>query len=129
MPIKSKNQISANFSLSSMTDIVFLLLIFFMLTSNFVTPSALPVNLPSSKGTSLEMTKMTVTVTSDLRCYFNDKEVSFDRLERTMAAELGGQEGLVTLHIDKSVPHEYFMKVAGICAANKAKVSVAAQPE
>ena len=115
--------------MSSMTDVIFLLLIFFMLTSNFITPSGLPVNLPSSKGSTIEMTKITVSVTEDLRCYVNDQEVGFDRLERALAAQLKGEEGLVTLHIDKSVPSEYLVQVAGIASSLKAKVSVATKPQ
>lgn len=115
--------------MSSMTDIIFLLLIFFMLTSSFITPSGLPVNLPSSKGSTIEMTKITVTVTKELRCYLNDDEVGFEGLESALARQLNGEEGLVTLHIDKEVPSEYLVKVAGISASLRAKVSIATNPE
>lgn len=127
--MKSKHQVNAMFSMSSMTDIIFLLLIFFMLTSSFITPSGLPVNLPSSKGSTIEMTKITVTVTKELRCYLNDDEVGFEGLESALARQLNGEEGLVTLHIDKEVPSEYLVKVAGISASLRAKVSIATNPE
>ncbi|MBV6645551.1 MAG: biopolymer transporter ExbD, partial [Cyclobacteriaceae bacterium] len=50
MNLKSKHKVEASFSMSSMTDVIFLLLIFFMLTASFITPSGLPVNLPTSKS-------------------------------------------------------------------------------
>lgn len=114
--------------MSSMTDVIFLLLIFFMLTSNFVTPSGLPVNLPSSKGSSIEMTKISVTINEELRCYLNDHEVGLQGLEPALRKELNGQEGLVTLHIDKSVPSEYLVQVAGIASSLRARVSIATKP-
>ena len=54
MSLRSKNKVIANFSMSSMTDIVFLLLIFFMLTSTLVSPNALKLLLPNSKARTLE---------------------------------------------------------------------------
>ncbi|GJM60802.1 biopolymer transporter ExbD [Persicobacter diffluens] len=115
--------------MSSMTDVIFLLLIFFMLTSNFITPSGLPVNLPSSKKAEIVMQKLSVTVTSDLNYFVNDRKVDRGMVESALAAELKGKEGVVVLHIDKSVPTEHLVYVAGIAAKLKAKVSIAATPE
>lgn len=115
--------------MASMTDLVFLLLIFFMLISNFVTPSGLPVNLPSSKASSIALQKMEVTITKDLRYFINGKEVSLQQIRPTLAAELNGQEGSVVLNIDKDVPVEHFVRVAGIANELKAKVSIATRPE
>ena len=54
MRLRGRNKINVNFNMSSMTDIVFLLLIFFMLTSTLVSPNALKLLLPSSKAKTLE---------------------------------------------------------------------------
>ncbi|HET8859642.1 biopolymer transporter ExbD [Marivirga sp.] len=129
MSLKSRNQVDPAFSMSSMTDIIFLLLIFFMLTSSFITPSGLPVNLPSSKSTSIVMQKVSVTITKDMLYFVNDKRVAVSDLETAIKRELrNADEGVVVLHIDKSVPTEHLVKVAGIAASLKAKVSIAAQP-
>ncbi len=128
MNLKSKHKVETLFSMSSMTDIIFLLLIFFMLTSSFITPSGLPVNLPSSKSSTIVLQKVSVTITPDLRYYVNDTRVARNRLELELAKELEGKEGVVVLHIDKSVPTEYLVEVAGIATALKAKVSIATQP-
>ncbi len=117
--------------MSSMTDIIFLLLIFFMLTSNFVTPTGLPVNLPSSKSSSIVMQKISVTITPDLKYYLNDREISISDLEPQLAALLQGTEdgeGVVVLHVDKTVPVEHLVKVAGIATDLKAKVTLATVP-
>lgn len=128
MDLRSKHKVDASFSMSSMTDIIFLLLIFFMLTSSFITPSGLPVNLPSSKSSTIVMQKVSVTITSDLQFYVNAQRTTMGRLETDLARELKGKEGIVVLHIDKSVPTEYLVKVAGIATALKAKVSIATKP-
>jgi len=130
MNLRSKNRISAEFSMSSMTDIIFLLLIFFMLTSNFVTPTGLPVSLPSSKSSSIVMEKISVTVKEDLTYYVNDKPVSVEEIEPQLAALLQGtEEGVVVLNIDKSVPVEHLARVAGIATSLNAKVTLATVPE
>ena len=112
-----------------MTDLIFLLLVFFMLTSSFVTPSGLPVNLPSSKASTIEVQKISVTVTKDLRYYVNDKRITKATLEGELKSRLGGAKGSVVLHIDKDVPSEHLVYVAGIATALEAKVVVATKPK
>lgn len=112
-----------------MTDIIFLLLIFFMLTASFVTPSGLPVNLPSSKRSNIVMQKVSVTITENRRYYVNDTRVNASELEPELRKNLPEKEGVVVLHVDKTVPVEYLVKVAGIASALDAKVSVATKPE
>ena len=115
--------------MSSMTDVIFLLLIFFMLTSSFITPSGLPVNLPTSKSSNIVMQKISVTITPDLKYFVNDKEVSLSRLESTLKSELKDKEGVVVLHCDKSVPVEHLVNVASIATKLEAKISLATKPD
>ena len=128
MAFESKHKIDSSFSMSSMTDIVFLLLIFFMLTSNFITPSGLPVSLPSSKKSKIVMQKASVTISKDLKYYINDRRITRSQIEQELRRELNGEEAMVTLHIDKDVPTEYLVEVAGIAASLNAKVSIATKP-
>ena len=111
-----------------MTDLIFLLLIFFMLTSSFVTPSGLPVNLPSSVASTIEVQKVSVTVTKDLQFFVNDKKVTRATLESELKRNLASPNGVVVLHIDKSVPTEELVNVAGIATSLKAKVTIATKP-
>jgi len=128
MGLESKLKIDTSFSVSSMTDIIFLLLIFFMLTSSFITPSGLPVSLPTSKISKIVMQKTSVTITKDLTYFINNRRVLESNLEHELAREISGSEAVVTLHIDKSVPTEYLVNVAGIAAGLNAKVSIATKP-
>ncbi|MCL6258807.1 biopolymer transporter ExbD [Aquiflexum sp. TKW24L] len=128
MGLQSKHKVDASFSMSSMTDIIFLLLIFFMLTSSFITPSGLPVNLPSSETSDIVMQEITVTVTKDLKFSVNDKVVTRDQIKTELTALLKDKKGQVVLHIDKQVPVEYLVEIGGIAANLEANVSIATQP-
>ena len=129
MNLQSRNKIDASFSMASMTDLIFLLLIFFMLTSNFVTPSGLPVSLPTSKASTIEIQKISVTVTKDLQIFVNEKPVTKATLEGELKSKLGGPKGVVVLHIDESVPTREFFYVAGIATKLEAKVTIATKPK
>lgn len=129
MALGSKHKVEPMFSMSSMTDIVFLLLIFFMLTANFITPSGLKVDLPASESTIVEMQKVSVTITKDLTFYVNNKEVTRASLKSELRSVLEDGMGIVAIHVDKSVPTEHLVYVAGIANALEAKVSVVAKPD
>ena len=129
MNLGSKNKVEPMFSMASMTDLIFLLLVFFMLTSSFITPSGLPVSLPTSLQSKIEVQKVSVTVTHDLQYYVNDKRVSRNLLEGELKSKLGGTKGSVILHIDKGVPWEHGIYVADIATKLEAKVVVATKPK
>jgi len=129
MDLRSRHKVDPTFSMSSMTDIIFLLLIFFMLTASFVTPSGLPVNLPTSVSTTIVMQKVSVSITSDLQYFVNTRRVERSQLEQVLSGELNGKVGVVSLHIDTSVPTEHLVHVAGIATRLKARVSVVAMPK
>jgi len=128
MGLQSKNKVDAAFSMSSMTDIIFLLLIFFMLTSSFITPSGLPINLPSSETSDIVMQEVTVTITKDFQYSVNDKIVSREQIKGELTSLLAGKKGQVVLHIDKEVPVEYLVEIGGIAAGLEANVSIATKP-
>lgn len=129
MNLQSRNKVDASFSMASMTDLIFLLLIFFMLTSSFITPSGLPVNLPASKASTIEVQKVSVTVTKELQFFVNEKRVSKAMLEGELKSKLGGPSGVVVLHIDESVPTREMVYVAGIATSLEAKVTIATKPK
>ena len=129
MNLKTRNKIEAAFSMASMTDLIFLLLIFFMLTSSFVTPSGLPVNLPTSKASTIEVQKVSITVTKDAQYFINDKKVTKSTLESELKPLLSSSSGVVVLHIDESVPTRELVFVAGIATSLKARVTIATKPK
>ena len=128
MNLKSKHKVGASFSMSSMTDVIFLLLIFFMLTASFVTPSGLPVNLPTSKSSNIVIQKVSVTITEDLEYYVDDRPVTLGQLEGVLRDAFSGKEGVVVLHCDKSVPVDHLVSEASIATSLEARVSIATKP-
>ena len=87
MGLKKKTKVSAEFSMSSLTDIIFLLLIFFMLTSSLVAPNALNLKLPgSSKSKVVNTSKLDdVSIARSGKLYLNGKKVSLSTLESALA--------------------------------------------
>ncbi|MFT5619042.1 MAG: biopolymer transport protein ExbD [Arenicella sp.] len=130
MALKQDNKVDPNFNMSSMTDMIFLLLIFFMLTSNFVTPSGLPIEQPTSKAASKVMPKITVGITKDGQYYINENKLPLDFIQDELASLLQGEEeGTVVITIDKDAPTQYLINVAGIAAKLKAKTVISVKPE
>ena len=130
MSLRSKNKVSANFSMSSMTDIVFLLLIFFMLTSTLVSPNALKLLLPNSKARTLEKQTISVSITPEIEYYIEDQRFPFDQLENQLKQRLANeQEPAIVLHADKTVDIEFAVKVMDIAYRNKYKVVLATNPK
>lgn len=128
MNLKQKHEINAGFSMSGMTDVIFLLLIFFMLTSSFVSSSGLPVNLPSASNAAIVLEKVNVTITKDLSYFLDGKPIKRARLEALLRSRLGNSRGVVVLHCDQQVPVQRLVEVASIATALEAKVSVATKP-
>lgn len=126
MALKSRNKISANFNMSSMTDIVFLLLIFFMLTSTLVSPNALKLLLPSSKAKTLEKQTISVSITKDIEYFINENSVSLNSLEQELRLLVNNEkEPGIILHTDKTVAIEHVVKVMDIAYRNKYKIVLA----
>ncbi len=112
---KSQLKFDANFNMSSMTDIVFLLLIFFMLTSNFVTPSAVEVNVPTSNAGGAVMPKLTITISEEGKFYVNKQEVTIEQMEDELKSILydSGDKDIV-LHAQDTTPIQKIIQVMDI---------------
>ncbi len=129
MAIKTSNRINASFSMSSMTDLVFLLLIFFMITSTLVSPNALKLLLPQANNQTAAKPATTVSITRDIHYYIETTPVEFSDLERQLQLKLMDEDDpTISLHIDKSVPVEYMTKGMFIAKNNNLKLILATAP-
>tara|TARA_Y100000766_G_C18655304_1_gene482460 strand:- start:201 stop:593 length:393 start_codon:yes stop_codon:yes gene_type:complete len=126
MSLRSRNKVNPNFSMSSMTDIVFLLLIFFMLTSTLVSPNALKLLLPNSKAKTLEKQTVSISITGEINYFINGKEVAKDNIEKELKIILKDIEdpGII-LHADKTVAIEHVVTVMDIAYQNRYKIVLA----
>lgn len=129
MSLQSQNKINPNFNMSSMTDIVFLLLIFFMLTSTLVTTNALDIVLPSSSAQPLKQQTLSISITEDLRYFINNEAVERAFLESKMQEEFNAvDEPTIILRVAKSIPMEYAVEVMDLAYRNNYKIVLATQP-
>ena len=130
MALTSRNKVSPSFSMSGMTDIVFLLLIFFMITSTLIHPTALKLLLPKSSHQTSAKPLTTVSITRDLQYYIEDQLVEINDLEQILQQKIGNNpEIYISLHADKSVPLDYAVKVMNIAKNNNYKLILATTPE
>lgn len=129
MKIKGRNKVTPEFNMSSMTDIVFLLLIFFMLASTLVTTNAIDIILPKASGKTENKKSVSVSITENLNYYIDQKLVGESVLEYELKNLLEGKdEPTIVLRAEKSVAVENVVKVMDIANRNKYKVILAVQP-
>ena len=129
MKLRANNKISPNFNMSSMTDIVFLLLIFFMLTSTLVSPNALKLLLPNSEAKTLEKQTISVSITKEIDFYINEEKVNQNNIEKELKLILNTEkEPAIILHADKQVDIEHVVKIMDIAYRNKYKIVLATTP-
>ena len=130
MNLRNRSKISAEFNMSSMTDLVFLLLIFFMLTSTLVTSSALDVILPKSTAQTVKKSTVTVTINKDLNLSVNDDLVSINDLEISILQYVSNDpEAVLILRVDESVPTGEAVRIMDIAYRNKIKMVLATDPK
>ena len=130
MEIRGRNKINPNFNMSSMTDIVFLLLIFFMLTSTLVTVNALDIRLPKAQGKTENKKSVAVSITKKLDFYIDQEKVKEGNLEQYLLENLKTEDNpTIVLRAEEGVPIEKAVKVLDIANRNKIKVILAVRPK
>ena len=126
MNLRGRNKINPTFNMSSMTDIVFLLLIFFMLTSTLVTVSAIDVLLPKAGGKTENSSSIAVSITDKSLFYIDKTKVSPINLESEILKKIGtDKQKTIIIRGDKEVPYRNIMKVIDIANRNKLKMILA----
>jgi len=131
MNLRGRNRVTAEFNMSSMTDIVFLLLIFFMIASTtIVSTNALDLVLPKSSGSSDEVKNVSVSVNKNQEYFIDTKKVDQSAIENELKTLLAGQkEPAVMLHVEEGVPIEKAVTVMDIAYRNNFKVVLAVDPK
>ncbi|MDR2383794.1 MAG: biopolymer transporter ExbD [Prevotellaceae bacterium] len=134
MSIKRSSKVNAGFSMASMTDIVFLLLIFFLVTSTLINPNALRLLLPKSNSQTPDKPRVSVSIKhlgqEKFEFYVKSKRVDFKDIERSLQLELINEpDPVVSIFVDKTVPVEQLVKVLNIASRNKYRPILATSPE
>lgn len=134
MALKRKTKINPNFSMASMTDVIFLLLIFFMVTSTVVVPNAIKLTLPQSQKQTAAKPFSRVTIDKNLNYYVasgnqREKQVSLNDIVPFLRERYNQEpEMSVALYADESVPYKEVIRIINIANENKFKIVLATRP-
>lgn len=135
MALKRRNKVNPNFSMSSMTDVIFLLLIFFMITSTVVNPNAIKILLPQGKNQTNAKPLTRLTIDADLNYYVafekqKEHKVTFDEIAPFLKECAGKEPDMyVALYADESVAYKEVVKVLNIAVENNFKMVIATRPK
>ena len=129
MNIRGRNKVTPEFNMSSMTDIVFLLLIFFMIASTLVSTNAIDILLPKASGKTENKTSVAVTIDKDTNYFIDQKKVSPANLENELINLLSAKsQQNIVLRAEKTVAVDHVVKAMDIANRNKFKVILAVSP-
>jgi biopolymer transport protein ExbD len=131
MALKRRTKINESFSMASMTDIIFLLLIFFMITSTVVVPNAIKVTLPQAQKQSAAKPLSRVTIDADLNYYVafgtqKEKQVSFEEITPFLQEQIAREPDMyVMLYADESVAYKEIVKILDVANKNNFRIALA----
>lgn len=130
MAIQSRNKRSINFAMSGMTDIVFLLLIFFMLTTTLIVPASKFVELPESNNQTQASPVLVLSIANDKTVYVEDQSYSMSELEPVLRRMLEpyGDTPTIRLNADRSLVMEEVFAVLNIAKRNRYRVILGTKP-
>ena len=135
MALKRKQKINAEFSMASMTDMIFLLLIFFMITSTVVVPNAIKVLLPQSQKQTSAKPLTRITIDANLNYYVaygkeKEHQVSFDEITPFIQQCYSEEPELyIALYADETIPYCEVVKVLNIANENQFRMILVTRPK
>tara|TARA_Y100000815_G_scaffold221135_1_gene207280 strand:- start:707 stop:1099 length:393 start_codon:yes stop_codon:yes gene_type:complete len=130
MNIRGRNKVTPEFNMSSMTDIVFLLLIFFMIASTLVSAEAIDLLLPSSTSKTTQTKNVSVSVNKDLQYFVDMKQVSKSQLETEILAKVGNSDTpTITIRSDENVDLKHVVYIMDIANRNRIKSTLAVKSQ
>ncbi len=132
MAITSRHKRNINFAMSGMTDIVFLLLIFFMLVSTLIIPGAMNVDLPPSNNQTISSPEMNVSITRNREYFVDGDEVPLSELESRLREEISEKETqpvTVRLNADENLSWDQVTDFIELAKRLKFKVILGTKPE
>lgn len=134
MALKQRFRIETNFSMASMTDVIFLLLIFFMITSTIVVPNAIQVLLPRSQQQAQAKPITRVTIDKALNYYVananeTEREIAFEDITPFLQSVYTADPDIfVALYADESVPYREIVRILDIANQNQFKMVLMTRP-
>lgn len=131
---KRRIKVTPTFNMASMTDIIFLLLIFFMITSTMVSPNAIKVLLPQGKKQTTVKATARVVIDKQLNIYAaagseEEVPVTLEELPSVLSAQVNDSTELfVSLYADEAVPYKNIVEILNVANDNHFKMVLATRP-
>jgi Biopolymer transport protein len=124
MNLRNKSKFRAEVSTSSLSDIMFFLMLFFLITSTLISPSVIKLTLPNSKyHQTVRKTEISISITKDLKYYINNRQVAFDMLEKDLSGQIKNVDNVtVVIRCDNKIPVQELVNVLQI--GNKLKIKM-----
>lgn len=131
MNLRRKNRATSEVSTHSLNDIMFFLMLFFLIASTMANPNVVKLMLPSAKSNQAVIKKpVSVSIKKDLTYYIDTKQVSLDQLERRLQEKLMNvSDPAVVIRVDKDVPVQYLVDLLDIGNRLNIKMVLATQPK
>jgi len=131
MNLRRKNRATSEVSTHSLSDIMFFLMLFFLIASTMANPNVVKLMLPSAKSNQAVIKKpISVSIKKDLTYYIDTKPVSVDQLENALLEKTKGvADPAVVIRVDKDVPVQYLVDILDIGNKLKIKMVLATQPK
>jgi biopolymer transport protein ExbD len=125
--LRKKKDLTAEVFTSSMNDIMFFLMLFFLLISTLLNPSMIKVSLPSSRSSqSIQKKEINLTMTKEKIYYVNNTQVPFEALEGQLKKELkNSPEAFIMLRFDNTLPIQDLVSVLSLGNILNAKMIIA----
>ncbi len=126
----SKKNIKTGFNMASMTDIIFLLLLFFLLTSTYITSESISINIPQSNYSKQNVYPISLTITKDLTYFLEKEEVPYESLEKKIKEKIKEKiKPTLALRIDKNLPIQNMIQIASLTHKLRMKMAIITVPE
>ena len=133
MALKRRTKVNESFSMASMTDVIFLLLIFFMVTSTVVIPNAIKVTQAQKQTAAKPLTRVTIDANLNYYVAFGnqrEKQVSFEEITPFLQDSYAKEpEMFVALYADETVPYKEIVRILNIANQNKFKMVLATRSQ
>ena len=128
MNIRRKSRLNAEISASSLTDIMFFLMLFFLITSTLVSPNVIKLLLPNAvSGKSIAKKNVTLSVNEELSYFIDNKPVLYSNIESELQEVTFGTESTIILKVDQTVPVQNLVDLLDIGNRLKIKMVLATQ--
>ncbi len=131
MPVKRNKRFHAEVATSSLSDIMFFLLLFFLIISTLANPNVIKMTLPKSKTNEKTNKQLiTLSVTEEKRFFVDKNEVTFDQLENTLLSKMNSdKDQTVVIRIPFNMQVQDLVDVLQIGVKNKLKFVIATSPK